>query len=106
MKRFVPHGLLVAITVGLLVSDNRSVAAESPHPSGGPPNIIFFMADQQRWDCLGVLNPQIKTPNLDRLARQGILFRQAVCQGPMCVPSRYFDDARLVPFPTGRVLQQ
>ena len=57
--------------------------------SAGKPNIIFLMTDQQRWDCLGVLNPRIKTPHLDRLAREGILFRQAVCQAPMCVPSRY-----------------
>lgn len=52
------------------------------------PNIIFFMTDQQRWDAIGVNNPHIKTPNLDRLARQGILFNQATCQAPMCVPSR------------------
>ena len=53
------------------------------------PNIIFLMTDQQRWDCVGALNPQVKTPNLDRIARQGILFRQAACQAPLCVPSRY-----------------
>lgn len=52
------------------------------------PNIIFLMTDQQRWDALGVLNPRIKTPNLDRLAKQGITYRQATCQAPMCVPSR------------------
>lgn len=57
--------------------------------SAGKPNIIFLMTDQQRWDCLGVLNSRIKTPHLDKLASQGILFRQAVCQAPMCVPSRY-----------------
>ena len=61
----------------------------SAQAAARPPNIIFLMTDQQRWDALGVLNPAIKTPNLDRLARQGILFRQAVCQAPMCVPSRY-----------------
>lgn len=53
------------------------------------PNIIFLMTDQQRWDALGAVNPLVKTPNLDRLARDGILYRQAVCQAPMCVPSRY-----------------
>jgi arylsulfatase A-like enzyme len=46
------------------------------------------MTDQQRWDAIGVNNPHIKTPNLDRLARQGILFNQATCQAPMCTPSR------------------
>lgn len=53
------------------------------------PNIIFLMSDQQRWDAVGAVNPLVKTPALDRLAREGVLFDQAVCQGPMCVPSRY-----------------
>lgn len=37
---------------------------------------------------MGVLNPMIKTPNLDRLAKSGIIYRQATCQSPSCVPSR------------------
>jgi len=53
------------------------------------PNILFLMTDQQRFDALGVRNPLVKTPNLDRLAREGILFSEAVCNSPMCVPSRY-----------------
>lgn len=52
-------------------------------------NILFLMTDQHRWDALGVENPLVKTPNLDRLARSGIRYRQAVCNAPMCVPSRY-----------------
>ena len=52
------------------------------------PNIIFLMTDQQRWDCIGKFNEHIKTPTLDRLADEGIVFSQAVCQAPMCVPSR------------------
>ncbi len=52
------------------------------------PNIIFLMTDQQRWDAIGINNPRIKTPNLDRLAREGVLFNQATCQAPMCTPSR------------------
>jgi len=46
------------------------------------------MTDQQRWDCIGAFNPVIKTPNIDRIAKNGIIFSQAVCQCPMCVPSR------------------
>jgi arylsulfatase len=52
------------------------------------PNIIFLMTDQQRWDCLGQFNEHIQTPNLDKLAERGITYNQAVCQAPMCVPSR------------------
>ena len=54
----------------------------------GPPNIIFLMDDQHRWDALGVIDPGVITPNLDRLANEGILFDQAVCQAPMCIASR------------------
>lgn len=52
------------------------------------PNIIFFMTDQQRWDCIGIYNSHIHTPNIDKLTAQGITYSQAVCQAPMCVPSR------------------
>ncbi|TFG47465.1 MAG: DUF229 domain-containing protein [Candidatus Brocadiia bacterium] len=56
---------------------------------GKKPNVIFLMSDQQRWDCIGKINPMVKTPGLDKIADNGILFDQAVCQSPMCVPSRY-----------------
>jgi arylsulfatase A-like enzyme len=52
------------------------------------PNIIFLMTDQQRWDAIGAFNPIIKTPAIDALAKQGIIFKQAVCQSPMSTPSR------------------
>ena len=53
------------------------------------PNIVFLMSDQQRWDALGVNSAWIQTPHLDALAKEGINFQQAVCNNPMCVPSRY-----------------
>ncbi len=52
-------------------------------------NIVFLMTDQQRFDALGIVNPHVKTPNLDALAKDGVLYAQAVCNCPMCVPSRY-----------------
>lgn len=52
------------------------------------PNIIFLMDDQHRWDALGVENPVVITPNLDKLAKEGVRFTQAVCQAPMCIASR------------------
>ena len=65
------------------------------------PNIIFLMDDQHRWDALGIINPEVKTPTLDRLAKQGVLFNQAVCQAPMCVPSRNSIMFGLYPNQTG-----
>ena len=53
------------------------------------PNILFLMTDQQRYDALGCVNPLIRTPTLDALAARGVRFSQAVCNVPICVPSRY-----------------
>jgi len=68
---------------------------------GKRPNIIFLMSDQQRWDCVGKINPMVKTSALDRIADNGVLFEQAVCQGPMCVPSRYSMMLGLYPSQVG-----
>ncbi len=52
------------------------------------PNILLITSDQQHWTTLGVLNPEIETPNLDRLAAQGTLFERAYCPNPTCSPTR------------------
>jgi arylsulfatase A-like enzyme len=53
------------------------------------PNILLLYTDQQRWDAVGANgNPHIKTPNLDRLARQGLNFDHYFIQNPVCMPSR------------------
>lgn len=53
------------------------------------PNILILYTDQQRWDALGVNgNREIKTPNLDRLAQQGVNFDRYFVQNPVCMPSR------------------
>ncbi len=60
------------------------------------PNIIVIYTDQQRYDTLGVNgNDLIKTPNIDRLAAEGVNFSRAYTTDPICVPSR-------VSFFTGR----
>ncbi|MCA9966002.1 MAG: sulfatase-like hydrolase/transferase [Anaerolineales bacterium] len=51
-------------------------------------NILLITSDQQHWTTLGVLNPEIHTPNLDRLAAQGTLFERAYCPNPTCSPTR------------------
>jgi len=53
------------------------------------PNILWIMTDQFNADCLSVAShPQVRTPNLDRLAARGIRFTEAYCQYPQCTPSR------------------
>lgn len=52
------------------------------------PNILLITSDQQHFDTLGVDNARIRTPALDRLAREGMLFERAYCSNPVCSPSR------------------
>jgi arylsulfatase len=69
---------------GFLQMSGAAAAAPS-----GQPNILFLMADQFRYDCLGANgNRLIQTPNLDRLAAQSANFSNAFVQAPVCVPSR------------------
>ena len=53
------------------------------------PNILLLYTDQQRWDAIGVNgNAEILTPNLDRLAAEGVNFDHHFVQNPVCMPSR------------------
>lgn len=72
----------------LLIQATEVLAAERRMP-----NILLLVADDQRFDTIGALgNPHIKTPHLDRLAREGFAFRNAYCLGSnsaaVCLPSR------------------
>ena len=49
-------------------------------------NILFLMTDQQRWDAMGSSGSRVNTPNLDRIATQGVRFSNAVTTSPLCVP--------------------
>ena len=64
-----------------------AVAKETPVPKR--PNIVFVFADQWRADALGYTgDPNVKTPNLDRLAKQAVNFTHAVSSCPVCCPYR------------------
>ena len=53
------------------------------------PNFVIIMTDSQRKDMVGAYgNPLMDTPNLDRLARQGIRFERAYTASPVCTPAR------------------
>jgi N-acetylglucosamine-6-sulfatase len=53
------------------------------------PNVVFILTDDQRWDCLGCAgHPFLKTPNMDRLANEGVRFANAFVTNSLCSPSR------------------
>ncbi|VAX27068.1 Sulfatase [hydrothermal vent metagenome] len=53
------------------------------------PNILLIMSDNQSWNHLGCYgDPVVKTPNIDKIAEQGVKFTQAYCAAPSCSPAR------------------
>lgn len=54
-----------------------------------PTNLLFIFSDEHNRDMLGCYgHPVVQTPNLDRLAAEGVRFSSAYCNSPICVPSR------------------
>lgn len=59
-------------------------AAESPRP-----NVLFILCDDLRWDALSCAgNSHVRTPHIDRLAREGVFFKNTFCTTSLCSPSR------------------
>ncbi|MBS4206891.1 sulfatase-like hydrolase/transferase [Bacillus sp. FJAT-50079] len=52
------------------------------------PNVLLITSDQQHFNTIGAFNPEIQTPNLDRLVREGTMFERAYCPNPTCTPTR------------------
>ncbi len=70
----------LVIALGLLACVNSSAQ---------PPNVVFILVDDLRWDELGAAGHTIvKTPHIDRLAHEGALFQNAFVTTPLCSPSR------------------
>lgn len=66
------------------------------------PNILIIMADQLKATALGLYgNPDVSTPNLERLAESGILYNRHYVVAPMCVPSRVALWTGMYPHNTG-----
>jgi arylsulfatase A-like enzyme len=51
-------------------------------------NILLITTDQHHYSCMGYNNEDVKTPNLDKLAREGMIFDRCYCPNPTCTPSR------------------
>ncbi|MEM8485473.1 MAG: sulfatase [Bacteroidota bacterium] len=75
--------VLASCLIGGCASPETNEAASSP------PNLIVIIADDLSWDDLGTYgHPHIKTPNLDRMAKEGMQFNQAFLTTSSCSPSR------------------
>jgi arylsulfatase A-like enzyme len=85
--------VLACLTLGFGLPQ-YAVAGQSP---ARRPNFVFVYTDDQRWDAMGVVQrehgerarfPWLKTPHMDRLAAEGVRFRNAFVVNSLCAPSR------------------
>src|SRR3954470_10211026 len=82
---------LLAISAGCPGAGAASTAAadEAEPTRGRRPSILLILPDQMRGQALGCMgDPDVRTPNLDRLASQGVLFRRTFANTPVCCPAR------------------
>ena len=80
------HRALVPPLPGPATSAEGSPLRETP---GGRPNILLVIADDWGWPFAGPYgDPVVKTPNFERVAREGVLFTRAFVSSPSCTPSR------------------
>ncbi len=91
-------GLLAGLLIALLsacaddrrpaaVADSRPTSESKAPLAGSRPNIIIILADDMGWSDLGAYGSEIPTPNIDRLAREGLQFTQFT-NTSKCFPSR------------------
>ena len=79
MFRFISSLILVSIA-----------ASHASHSADERPNIILLLSDDQSYRSLGCYgNEQVKTPNFDKLAADGVVFDAAYTNAPLCAPSRF-----------------
>src|SRR5690606_1849615 len=82
----VRNWLIVMATVVLLTS----CGDRQPSQEAAPPNVIFILADDHRYDFMGFMGkvPGLETPGMDRMAREGVHLRNAFVTTALCSPSR------------------
>ncbi|GAG44551.1 unnamed protein product, partial [marine sediment metagenome] len=76
---------------GVALASATGSVLEGATPANAPkqPNIVFICSDQHSYKYTGYMGHKyVKTPNLDRIARQGVVFTNNYCSNPVCVPSR------------------
>ncbi len=88
------HGFHIVL---LMLAAVSPFALSSAQAAERKPNFLFVYTDDQRWDAMGVVQreqgerarfPWFQTPNMDRLATDGVRFRNAFVTLPLCAPSR------------------
>ncbi|MDH5824449.1 sulfatase-like hydrolase/transferase [Luteimonas sp. RD2P54] len=86
----------------LMAGAQAGTAGDEPPPGSGAPNVVFILADDVGYGDLGAYGGKVPTPNLDRLARQGMRFTDAHSPAALCAPSRFSLMTGSHPYRNGR----
>ena len=92
LTSFTLSALLMMPLASLHAAEARPDHSSAPAPKRAAdprPNLVFVFSDQQSSDMLGCYgNKQVISPNLDRLAAQGVRFSHCISSAPICTPYR------------------
>jgi N-acetylglucosamine-6-sulfatase len=81
--------LAILIFESLLIGCNQQTAETEKPDARARPNIIFVLTDDHRFDAMGFMgHPFLETPNMDKMAKEGIHFNRALVTTSLCSPSR------------------
>ncbi|MBT7953418.1 MAG: sulfatase-like hydrolase/transferase, partial [Gammaproteobacteria bacterium] len=79
---------IILLQLFVLMMFNSIVQANAPALRDRP-NVVVIVVDDQRWDEYGAAgHPYVSTPNIDRLAKEGVTFTSAYVASPLCSPNR------------------
>ena len=81
----------IVLALCAMVVSGSAAGADAALKASGKPNLVVILSDDFGWASLGCYGapPELKTPHLDRLAREGRRFTQAYAPGSVCSPTRY-----------------
>lgn len=78
-----------AVSTVVMNLSGRSEGMQTSARKSGRPNIIFYLTDDQDKVSIGAYGGNAYSPNLDRMAKEGIIYHQAFVSSTVCTPSRY-----------------
>ena len=87
-RDFVKRTMASSLAAGWVSATGCSPEHRNPAQKGKRPNIVFLLTDDQPRDSLGCINPMLKTPHIDAMAADGVLFSNAYVTTSICCTSR------------------
>ncbi|MCK4993349.1 MAG: sulfatase-like hydrolase/transferase, partial [Bacteroidales bacterium] len=87
-RHFILAGLSISLLAAAVFSSCHTSSAKANEKAGYKPNIIIITADDLGWSDLACYGSDLhETPNLDKLARQGMKFTSAYAAASVCTPT-------------------